>query len=51
MALADDLAVRDQWTAEGKRVAAATVISVAGSLRVPPVPGCCCRPPVKSSDR
>ena len=27
IALADDLAVRDQWTAEGKRVAAATVIS------------------------
>lgn len=36
MALAEDLAVRDRWAAEGKRVAAATVISVAGSAPRPP---------------
>ncbi|HLA66509.1 MAG TPA: XdhC family protein [Acidimicrobiia bacterium] len=36
MAFADDLAIRDRWVAEGKRVAAATVISGVGSVPRPP---------------
>jgi xanthine dehydrogenase accessory factor len=36
MGLAEDLVVRDRWLAEGKRVVAATVISVAGSAPRPP---------------
>ncbi|HAX82414.1 MAG TPA: xanthine dehydrogenase [Actinobacteria bacterium] len=36
MALAEDLAVRDRWVAEGKKVAAATVISAVGSTPRPP---------------
>ena len=36
MALAEDMAVRDRWSGEGKRVAAATVVSVVGSAPRPP---------------
>ncbi len=36
MGLADDLAIRDRWVAEGKTVAAATVISGVGSVPRPP---------------
>jgi xanthine dehydrogenase accessory factor len=36
MSLIDDLAIADRWRAEGKRVAAATVIDVAGTAPRPP---------------
>ncbi len=35
MGLANDLAIRDQWLAQGKSVVAATVISVVGSAPRP----------------
>jgi xanthine dehydrogenase accessory factor len=36
MALAEDLVLRDRWAAAGKRVVAATVVSVSGSAPRPP---------------
>jgi len=35
MALSEDLAVRDRWIADGKKVAAATVIATTGSTPRP----------------